>query len=82
METKVLILVPNYWGKGDTIREAWSQVKKASYKNLRDLKRGRYKIFSVTDTDEVKSRVDDLGGITYPKGYAPKLIDESLPMSR
>lgn len=77
MTTKVLIIVPNYWGKGSTIKEAWSQVKIESHKNLRDLKRGRYKIFSVTDTEEVKSRVDDLGGITYPRGYPPTLIDKS-----
>ena len=75
MEIKVLIIVPNYWGKGDTIAEAWTQLKKASYKNLRQLKT-RFKMYVVIDTDDVKSCVTDMGGISYPKGYEPKLIDE------
>jgi hypothetical protein len=75
VETKVLIVVPNYWGKGDTIAEAWKQLKKASYKNLRELKT-RYKMFVVIDTDDVKSHVSDMGGVVTPKGFPPHLIEE------
>jgi len=75
MATKILIVVPNYWGKGDTINEAWKQLKKVSYKNLRQLKT-RYKMFVVTDTDDVKSHVNELGGVVTPKGFPPTLIDE------
>jgi len=66
---KILIIVPHYWGKGSTIAEAWRQVKKASYKNLRDLKRGSYAIYSGHDTEAVKLAVDDMGWVRHDKDF-------------
>ena len=75
MQTKILIVVPNYWGKGETINEAWDSVKRFSCDTLRTLKK-TYKMYVVTDTDDVKSCVNGMGGLVYPEGYEPKLIDE------
>ena len=58
---KVLIIVPNYWGKGDTITEAWAQVKKVSHTNLRSLKSGPHSIYFGHDTDNVKLALDEFG---------------------
>lgn len=66
---KVLIIVPNYWGKGATISEAWQQVKKASYKNLRELKRGKWVMYSGHDTEAVKLSVNDFGSICHDKDF-------------
>jgi len=73
--TKVLIIVPHYWGKAETIDGAWEQVKKESYRNLRELKSGPHGIYVVYDKEDVKSRVDEFGfNITYPEGYPPRRI--------
>jgi hypothetical protein len=74
-ETKVLIMVPHYWGKAGTIREAWQQVKLESGANLRDLKRGPWVIYAITDTDTVKARVDEMGLLCYHEDYPPTVID-------
>lgn len=66
---KILIIVPNYWGKGETIAEAWQQVKKASYSNLRDLKRGKWAMYSGHDTEAVKMHVDDFGSVCHDRDY-------------
>lgn len=71
-----MIIVPNYWGKGDTISEAWQQVKRESYGNLRELKSGPHTIHVVFDTDEVKSCLDEFGfNISYPAGHPPIKIE-------
>jgi hypothetical protein len=76
---KILIIVPHYWGKGDTIDEAWAQVKKSSYKNLRDLKSGPHGIYVVWDTDEVKTHVNEMGSIFYPSNHKYTRIHHKLP---
>ncbi len=72
---KILIIVQNYWGKGATIKEAWSQVKKASYKSLRELKRGKWIMYSGHDTESVPIRVDDMGSVYCHQDYPLTEID-------
>lgn len=72
---KVLVIVPHYWGKGDTITEAWKQVRAAGYSGRKWS--GKYRIYAVEDTDEVKVRVTDLGGISrHRDSMVPVLLDE------
>lgn len=73
---RIMIMVPNYWGKADTVSEAWSNVKKECGKSLRDLKRGKWRIYVVWDTEDVKTHIDDMGGICYPSGHHYTMIDE------
>ena len=63
---KIIIVVPHYWGKGDTITEAWKNVKKESYKNLRELKSGPHAIFLGFDTEDAKFQVNNMGSLMYP----------------
>ena len=75
VETKVMIIVPHYWGKGNTIDEAWERVKKESGKTLRDLKQGQHMIYVVYDKEDARSRLDEFGmNISYPEGYPPTVI--------
>ena len=73
---RILIVVPHYWGKGDTIDEAWTEVKKESFKNLRELKRDQHQIYVVWDTDDVKTHVNDMGGLCWPSDHKPIKIHE------
>jgi len=63
---KVLIIVPHYWGRGDTIDEAWQEVKNASYSNLRSLKSGPHKIVVGYDVGDAKLYVNEMGALCYP----------------
>lgn len=74
---KIMIMVPHYWGKADNIQDAWLQVKQTSYKNLRDLKRGPWRVFAVYDTENVKTHVDEMGSICYPRDHHYVKIDEN-----
>ncbi len=74
---KIMIVVPHYWGRGSTITKAWDQVKKASYKNLRELKRGPWRIFVVWDTEDVKTYVNEMGSICYPVDHPYTKIEEN-----
>jgi hypothetical protein len=70
----LLLMVPNYWGRGATVGEA--------KKNLRLAGGGMYKYFrllSVHPSTEVDV-VD--GGLSYPKGHRPEVVAESLPKER
>jgi hypothetical protein len=79
IKTKIMVVVPYYWGKGDNIAEAWQNVKKESGKNLRDLRAGNHRIYVAYDSDEVKTRMDDYGfNINYPTGYPPHIIEERI----
>lgn len=75
---KVLIIVPNYWGKGDTITDAWNNVKKESFKSLRELEAGPHSIYTVFDRPdkEAYSQLDEMGfNTSYPEGYPPIRIE-------
>ncbi len=57
----VVIVVPHYWGKGETIDAAWKRLREESGGTLRDLKRGSYRVNVVPETDEFKAYVDEMG---------------------
>ena len=79
IEIKVLIIVPNYWGKAGTIEEAWKNVRQVSGKNLRDLRRGNYQIYVAFDREDVKTKLDSYGfNFSYPRGYPPVKIEEHI----
>ncbi len=70
-----MIVVPNYWGKGDTIDEAWDKVKSFGSRTLRELKSGPHVIYVCYDRGEHQSRLDEFGmNISYPEGYPPAVI--------
>jgi hypothetical protein len=74
---RIMIIIPHYWGKGDTITEAWKQVKKESGKTLRSMKSDRHQIYVCWDTEDVSTSLDEFGfNITYPDGYPPVKIEE------
>lgn len=73
---RIMIVVPHYWGKGDTISEAWEQLKKESYRNLRDLKSGLWRMYVVWDTKEVETHVNEMGAICYPSDHHYTMIEE------
>jgi hypothetical protein len=79
---EVLIIVPNYWGKGTTITEAWKQVKEASYKNLRELRSGQWIMYFGHDTEEVGLRVDDFGNVCHHSDYPIYPIESHKPAAR
>ena len=64
---QIMVIGQNYWGKGDTIREAQWKAKEAGWRG------GPHVIY---DVDE-KSYVNDLGDIQYPRDSdPPRLIDK------
>jgi len=75
VKVKIMIVVPNYWGKGDSIDEAWKKVREFSHRNLRELKSGPHIIYVVYDKGEQRSQLDEFGmNISYPEGYRPVVI--------
>ncbi|MDJ0952445.1 MAG: hypothetical protein QNJ81_02075 [Acidimicrobiia bacterium] len=75
VETKIMIVVPNYWAKGDSIDDAWKNLRGIAGRNLRDLKAGSHMIYVCYDKGELKSRLDEFGmNISYPEGYPPTVI--------
>lgn len=77
MKQIVLIVVPHYWGRGDTIDDAWDSVRKASGRNLRDLKSGSHQIYAAFESETGSTSIDPTGlNMVYPQGYPPNLIHE------
>lgn len=76
LKLRIMIMVPHYWGKADTISKAWANVKKESGDSLRELKRDRWRIYVVWDTYDVKTHINDMGSICYPSNYPYHMIDE------
>lgn len=75
IKVKIMIVVPNYWAKGETIDEAWKAVRGIAGGNLRDLKRGKHMIYVCFDKEDVQTRLDEFGmNISYPQGYPPVVI--------
>jgi len=78
----IIIMVQHYWGRGESITEAWENVKKESGQTLRDLKRGSHLIYSAFDyiTDDekttIKSYVDGFGSVNYHRDYPATIIHQ------
>lgn len=72
----VIIVVPYYWGRSETISGAWKQVKKESHSTMRELKSGPHKIYFTFDTEEVKTYVNEYGALCYPSGQPPVCIED------
>ena len=58
---KILVIGPNVWGRGDTLKEA-----------LKNASRPKKYIAYIAHPE---SRVDFMGNITFPMDYPPKEID-------
>lgn len=77
LKARVMIVIPNYWGKGDTITEAWFQVKKECGQHLTSMKASRHRIYVCWDTEDVKTRIDEFGfTMIFPEGHPPIKIEE------
>jgi hypothetical protein len=57
----VVILVPHYWGKGETIKAAWKRITQESGTTMRELKRNPYRINVVPETEDFSAYVDSMG---------------------
>lgn len=56
----VIIIVHNYWGKGETIQKAWNQVTKVSGRSKTSHKREGYCIRVVPETDDCPAYLDEM----------------------
>ena len=57
-----IVIVPNYWGKGKTIEQAWENVSDECGKSKAELKRaGYYAVVVMPETATFKAYVDELG---------------------
>jgi len=79
---KILILRQHYWGKADTIPEAWKQLSKVSGYTVRQLKREPWVMYSVNDYGDVPVRVDGMGSICHHERYPIHEIDSKLPKEK
>lgn len=71
---KILVLCQNYWGKGQTIKEALARIREES---------GRYPRKYLVFACHPDTRVDDLGRLTYPRDSPAREIDRvGLPPDR
>lgn len=66
----LLLTVPNYWGKGDTLEEAKANLKKAGGKI------GKYWRLRSVAPD---TYVSEIGNLVYPVDHTPILLVESNP---
>ena len=58
----VVVIVPNYWGKGSTAREAWKRVVRESGVSKRDwISQGYYRVMVMPQTEANPAYVDDYG---------------------
>ena len=76
----ILILINHYWGKGATIEEAWTNVRKEAGGTVAKLKREPHIIYSgfdyvtVDKETTVKMYVDGMGAPCYHRDYPPTII--------
>jgi len=75
IKLRVLINVPHYWGKGDTLAEAWKNVCSESCKTKTELRRGWFRVYAVADKGDAKSRIDEYGRFLTPVGIPPVVIE-------
>ena len=74
MNTNILILIPNYWGKAATIKAAWDRIRQeAGSRTVAEAKReGKWVIWAC----HPDSYCEDVnGGIVSPKDSPPTRID-------
>lgn len=57
--THFIVLVPNYWGKGETRKEALANLKKSSHRTYKKDQQIWYKVHPET-------RIDEMGRFRYP----------------
>ena len=77
VKLKIMVVVPHYWGKGDTIDEAWKRVKRESCKTVPSMKKGPHTVYVCFDKTDgsASTRLDSFGmNISYPQGYPPVII--------
>lgn len=77
VKLSVLIMVPNYWGKADTLAGAWKNVCSESCKTKTELRRGKYAVYIVGDCGDAKSHIDGYGSFLTPAHVPPVKIEGS-----
>lgn len=69
-DVRVVVIVPHYWGKGESLAEAWQNVRDAGgHKPRREYERGAHGVYVVCETPDCKARVDELGNLVTPRGF-------------
>lgn len=81
----ILVMIQYYWGRGETIAEAWQKVSDVSGRTVASLKRETHLIYSafdyIVDGDDdhemtVKTYINDMGSTCYHRDYPPTVIVE------
>jgi hypothetical protein len=75
IKLRVLVMVPHYWGKADTLAEAWKNVCRESGKSKTELRRGQYRVYACADRGDAKTYVDGYGRMMCPEGIQPTVIE-------
>jgi hypothetical protein len=82
MNSATVVVVPNYWGRGSSLSEAWRAVEaesgqtRAFHERGRKGKGGTFAVFVVVGEGADLSYCEPVhGGLCYPKGCAAYLIE-------
>lgn len=75
LKPKVIVIVPNAWGKGDTLADAWSRAASHAGKTIAGAKRGEYLVYFGHDTEEVPLYLNEMGALCHHQDYPATLID-------
>ena len=81
---KVLIIVPNYWGTGKTISDAWRMVRAVSGKRMHQLRREAHMVYIGHDAGDIDLHLDAMGNVCHHADYPVTQIekfDPNAPMS-
>lgn len=68
-----MITVPNYWGKGPTIKEARAELREVSGKTIAE--HGAWRVYSAHES----TYLDDLGYINHPEDHPAIVLAEHDP---
>jgi hypothetical protein len=68
-----MITVPNYWGKGETIKEARQKLREVTGKTIAE--HGRWRVYSVHPT----TFLNEMGYIDAPEDHPPMMLAEHDP---
>lgn len=79
---KILIMRQHYWGKAETIPEAWKQLSKVSGYTQRQLKKDPWVMYHGTDTDQIPFYVNEMGSVCHHADYPIHEIDNHLPKKK
>lgn len=70
----IIVVIPHYWGRGKTVKEAWARLKQERSMPMRELQKKPHQIYAVFGTDE--AFIDEMGSLRYPKECQHAIIQE------